>query len=61
MKYMRKHELSTINAKKEEETQWADGVRTIAYASLLPNAKSVSQTIAGRDERESVFRSFANA
>jgi hypothetical protein len=42
---MKSNKLSAINATKERAEQWAELCSTIANASLLPKARSVSQMI----------------
>lgn len=44
MKYMREKKLNAVDASAESEKAWAEGVRTIANMSLLPQTKSVRST-----------------
>lgn len=48
MNFMREKGLESINAQEEAEANWAESVTTLANASLLPTAKSVSYTEAKR-------------
>ena len=41
LEHMREKQIHTVEANKTAEKEWADGVREIANASLLPTAKSV--------------------
>lgn len=48
MNYTREKGLRSIEAKEQAEIQWAKGISTIANASLLPTAKSVSHRLPRR-------------
>lgn len=54
MKYVRDRKLKSLDADRESEKAWAEGIKLLAYASLLPKAKSVSVQSMSR------FASFAN-
>ena len=49
MEYMREKKLKTIDATLESEAAWAEGIWTLANASLLPHAKSVRLSLTWSD------------